>query len=87
MATKTKSTRRERLLEAWHGPMSICTCGHLGDVPLKTDADGHVLPPTEFSPHTGINGHGQCCYRGCRCTQFTFAKWVPEFAKIVKRED
>lgn len=54
------------------GPKSICSCGHTGDGPNSQHADRYA------------EGHGECKYDllyPCKCHQFTWVKWTPEFAK------
>lgn len=40
---------------------SLCVCSHVGDCKAP------------LSMHEGVNGHGRCMIRGCRCRQFA---WV-----------
>jgi hypothetical protein len=46
---------------------STCRCGHLGDG-KRSDHEAR------FS-----EGHGACKVAGCKCVQFTWATFTPEF--------
>jgi|SRR5215510_7921264 len=47
-------------------PMSMCTCGHTGDV--KSEKRPNI------SQHVGIVGHGACVIPNCSCIQFTWKR-------------
>ena len=63
--------------EKYDKPKSLCYCGHTGDGP--------------GSDHMGLNGHGRCVAAAsdsygnpCRCNQFTWKEWLPEFVEYLK---
>jgi hypothetical protein len=49
---------------------SVCTCGHVGDVPSRSDR------PTKANDHIGLLGHGKCQVPTCKCDRFTWARFV-----------
>lgn len=54
----------------FHGPKSVCTCGHSGDGPnsLHSDRVNGVSP-----------GHGACLMESCPCQKFTWHSFTPEY--------
>jgi len=60
---------------------SMCTCGHVGDVP--SDATGKVVLP---NTHAGLLGHGYCKMPGCDCGKFTWERRLTKADTRRKKE-
>jgi hypothetical protein len=55
--------------------MSLCQCGHLGDVLIgshRPEGTRDGLP----TAHGGTDGHGPCRAPGCVCPRFTWMRYV-----------
>lgn len=63
----------------WQGPKSRCTCGHSGDGP---DSEHRTTDPTHC---VQFEGKGACTVAGCKCKQFTWISWLPEFERHLDR--
>lgn len=62
---------KQTMSARWEGPRSLCECGHPGD--------------GEGGAHKGIGGHGFCTAAGCKCLQFTWREFLPEFEQALKK--
>lgn len=71
------STIEQRRAHAakFHGPMSTCTCSHLGDIRMEDFGK----PAAVTCMHAGIQGHGACVVPGCDCAKFTWAEYTAAF--------
>ena len=59
-------------LKSFHGPKSMCRCGHLGDGPYSDHEDLYV-----------DRGHGKC--KKCGCEMFVWKSFTPAFAEMVEK--
>lgn len=62
------------------GPVSVCTCGHTGDMStlsVKSMDDN-------TSEHAGLFGHGHCKVPKCPCNKFTWGGHRKEFLETLK---
>jgi len=53
---------------------SICYCSHLGDGLYGDHEDRYSV------------GHSRCKVSGCKCIQFTWKKWTPEYEEFLKSQ-
>lgn len=60
----------------YNRPKSICVCGHSGDGPSSAHADSYYAP-----------GHAYCLYGKCKCSQFTWDHFTPEFESYLNEAD
>jgi len=58
------------IAHSWEGPKSYCYCTHSGD--------------GNMSEHEGQYGHGSCTVSGCKCNQFTWKSYTPEFEEATR---
>lgn len=72
LGTGFKKAKRE-IPEAH--PRSLCVCGHPGDGPFSSHDDSRFTA-----------GHGACVFPGCKCEQFTWARFLPWFEEKLRRE-
>lgn len=58
------------MTRVWDKPKSICTCKHSGDGLQSSHLN------TKYE-----SGHGAC--KDCRCPQFTWAGFLPEYIQFM----